>query len=295
MNSRDLCLMPKLDELLDAGIDSLKVEGRGKSQYYVSLVARAYRMAIDDYYADPENWSPEPYMKELATVPSRGYTLAFHEGRLTNYAHGYENTNTMADWEFAGVVEAVTDDAFIIDVKNKLEAGDVLDFVSPIRRETMLLRLYEFEDADSGKIAQVINPGAKPKIRIPFSVFDQEEIDVLRNDFPPMTILRKERALTQEQWDRLKLDKESLRLEQDEGSQQTYEKRRDELQTAQDEADLSRTLKTPRRGVVGCCGKGCNGCLVFWHDPTYEKAREILTSRKQGQLLEKKITETAAE
>ena len=80
LNSKDLCIMPKLADYLRLGVDSLKVEGRGKSVYYVAAVARAYRAAIDAYYKDPENWSPDPYMDELLTVPSRGYSYAFLKG-----------------------------------------------------------------------------------------------------------------------------------------------------------------------------------------------------------------------
>ncbi|MEC7963249.1 MAG: U32 family peptidase, partial [Pseudomonadota bacterium] len=134
MNSRDLCIMPKLDDYLKIGVDCLKVEGRGKSEYYCAIVARAYRMAIDAYYADPAGWDPKPYMAELETVGNRGYTLAFHEGRLTNHAHNYEHTAAIAQWEYAGVVVGLEADAFLIEVKNKLEAGDVLEFVSPIAR-----------------------------------------------------------------------------------------------------------------------------------------------------------------
>jgi putative protease len=114
LNSKDLCLMPKLDDYLRIGVDSLKVEGRGKSEYYAAVVARAYRMAIDDYYDDPESWDPSDYMAELETVGNRGYTLAFHKGRLTNLAHGYEHTAAISTWEYAGVVSEVTDDAFLL-------------------------------------------------------------------------------------------------------------------------------------------------------------------------------------
>ena len=69
--------MPHLDEYLKLGIDSLKVEGRNKGSYYAGVVARAYRMAIDDWYADPENWSFEDYMDELLTVPNRGLPMRF--------------------------------------------------------------------------------------------------------------------------------------------------------------------------------------------------------------------------
>ena len=91
--------MPKLDDYLRIGVDSLKVEGRGKSPYYLATTARAYRRAIDDYYEDPESWDYRPYMRELEMTGNRGYTLAFHEGRVTNYAHNYENTNSVAAWE----------------------------------------------------------------------------------------------------------------------------------------------------------------------------------------------------
>lgn len=291
LNSKDLCIMPKLDELLSIGIDSLKVEGRGKSPYYVGLVARAYRMAIDDWYRDPENWNADNYMKELSTVPSRGYTLAFHDGRLTNYAHGFEETYTLADYEYAAVIELVTDDAFIVRVKNKLIAGDVLEFVSPKRREIMLLRIYEFENAENGKVTAEVHASTTPRLRMPFTLFDQEELASLRRDFPAMTIIRKEKALTQDQWDRLKLDAESQKLELGLGTVQKYERKRETLQHSLEEREGERLFKTPRRGTEGCCAKGCNGCLMFWHDPKYEKARHLLAQKKQGQMLERKMSD----
>ena len=87
LNAKDLCLMPRLNDYLALGLDSLKVEGRNRSAYYVAVAARAYRMAIDDWQKDPTNWKPDAYMRELATIPNRGYSLAFHEGKLTHHAH----------------------------------------------------------------------------------------------------------------------------------------------------------------------------------------------------------------
>jgi U32 family peptidase len=300
LNSKDLCIMPKLDDYLRIGVDSLKVEGRGKSVYYAALVARAYRMAIDDWYEDPDNWNADDYMAELLTVPSRGYTYAFHEGRLTNHAHGYENTGTLADWEYAGMVMSVEDDAFFIEAKNKLEAGDVLEFVPPVTsgpngRETILLRIYEFERVKTGKVVEVINPGHETLFRLPFSAFDREDIATLQNRIPANTIIRKERSLTQEQWDRLKLDTETRLIEADKGSDEAYAARRENLQQSQAEADSSRRPRTPRLGVEGCCGKGCNGCLVFWHDPVYEKARTLLAKKKQGEMFDRDMRDDVVE
>ncbi len=287
LNSRDLCIMPKLPDYLSIGIDSLKVEGRGKSPYYVALVARAYRMAIDDWYEDPDNWNPEAYMEELATVPNRGYTLAFHDGRLTNYAHGYEETSTFAEWEFAGMVDAVTEDAFIVRVKNKLEAGDVIELVSPKLRAPIAIRLYEFEDAKTGKILDVVNPGTQPQIRIPFSLFDHENPELLREHVPVMTVLRKERALTPAQWERLKHDAEAHDMELGRGDEGLYERKTEKLQAAMDEDQTKRSIKSPRLGTEGCCGRGCNGCTIFWYDDKYAKARELLARNAQGELLTK--------
>jgi putative protease len=286
LNSRDLCIMPKLDEYLKIGVDSLKVEGRGKSEYYVAVVARAYRMAIDDYYDDPENWDARKYMRELESVGNRGYTLAFHDGRLSNYAHDYENTASMAQWEFAGVVKEVTDDAFLVDVKNKLEAGEVLDFVSPVNRETMLLRLYDFENAANDKRTDVVHGGTQTTIRIPFELFDHEDIDTLKTRFPAFTVLRKEKALNEEQWNRVKFDKLVQNLEvADKRDDANYEKRRDALAKSIGEDPNERRFKTNRIGTEGCCGKGCNGCMIFWQDDTYARARETLLKRKQGEQL----------
>ncbi len=286
LNSRDLCIMPKLDDYLKIGIDSLKVEGRGKSEYYVAVVARAYRMAIDDWYADPESWDPRKYMVELETVGNRGYTLAFHDGRLSNYSHDYEHTAALAQWEYAGVVTDITNDAFLVEVKNKLAAGEVLDFVSPISRETVLLRMYDFEDAATGDIKNSVHGGTRTTIRIPFSLFDHEDLDDLKARFPIFTVLRKEAALTEEQWNRVRFDKLVQGLEtKGARNDAAYEKRRDALADSISQDSNNRRFKTNRIGTEGCCGKGCNGCLIFWQDDQYARAREVLLKRKQGEQL----------
>ncbi|WP_198946826.1 U32 family peptidase [Kiloniella majae] len=287
LNSKDLCLMPKLDDYLRIGVDSLKVEGRNKSAYYLAVTARAYRQAIDDWYQDPDNWSPEIYMEELSTVPNRGYTLAFHNGRLENHAHNYEHTKTFADYEYAGYIEKVTDKGLHIAVKNRLQAGDVLELLPPGSLDTILIRLYEFIDAKSKQTHDVINAGQKPIILISWSLFDQENILSLQQKLCEQTIIRKEKSLTQAEWDRLKLDATAQRIELGRGSEILYQKQRDKLQTSIFEESGERIPKTPRIGTEGCCGRGCNGCAIFWHDPIYEKARLLLAQKKQGEMFDR--------
>lgn len=289
LNSKDLCLMPKLNDFLRIGVDSLKIEGRGKSMYYVAVVARAYRMAIDDYYRDPENWNPQKYMDEMYSVANRGYTTAFHEGRLNNYAHNYEDTHSIGEWEFAGIVEKVTDEAFYMKVKNKIVAGEVLEFLQPLSDDSVLLRIYEFENAKSGEITEEVHAGKQPLVRIPFSLFDKDDAVDFKDRFPVNTVVRKERPLTPEQWSRLKLDRTAERIEArgeaTNAQQNKYESQRDRLIDAIAEGSQDRKPKSPRLGLEGCCGRGCNGCMIFWEDPKFEKAREILKTKKQGVML----------
>ena len=251
------------------------------------LFRSAYRQAVDDWRRDPQNWNPEPYMRELAKIPNRGYSLAFHDGNLSHHAHNYEDTHTFSEWEFAGMIVDVTEDAFLMTVKNRMEKGDVLEFVPPGKRETLLLRIYEFDDvhnkrkpSDAG-----INAGQKPLLRIPFVWFHEEDPAQLAKDFPPYTVVRKEKALTADAWARLKLDKAAQAVEMGKGSEAEYQQKRDNLVEVIKEETAGVTFRTPRLGVEGCCGRGCNGCLHFWHDDKYAKARALLKTKKQGSML----------
>ena len=182
----------------------------------------------------------------------------------------------------------VTEDAFLLAVKNRMEMGDVLEFVPHTRRAPLLLRIYKFEDTRSGRTfaEEGINAGQKPVIRIPFAWF-HEEADVarLRKDFPVHTVVRKEQALTEDAWARLALDRAAESAERDGAGEDTYQRRRRELVDTMAAKHEGVTFRTPRLGVEGCCGRGCNGCLYFWNDPRYAPARELLRSKKQGVLL----------
>lgn len=291
LNSKDLCLMPKLDDYLRIGVDSLKVEGRNKSAFYVGVVARAYRKAIDDYYKDSENWDYRKYMEELHTVPNRGYTYAFHEGRLTNHAHNYEDTKSLAEFEFAGIIRDLTDEGLVVQIKNKFEAGDVFEIMPQDGSDIINLRLYEFECAETGEVTETVVPGKQPKILIRWDLFDHENIDRLKSVLAPYTIIRKEKMLAAWEWERLTYDKAELNLELGKASEFRYEKAKKQLIDAKTSDDSTARKKSPRFGVKGCCGRGCNGCLVFWNDPGYAKARELLAKKGQGHMFEKDMYE----
>lgn len=288
LNAKDLCLMPRLDEYLTLGIDSLKIEGRTRSAYYIAVTAHAYRTAIDDWRANPSDWRPDPYMRELSTIPNRGYSLAFHEGRLSHHAHNFEDTQTLSAWEYAGMIVGVTEDAFLLAVKNRLEMGDVLEFIPHTRRSPLLLRIYQFEDTVTGNVTtkEGINAGRKGVIRIPFEWFHEEDdLEQLVKDFPPFTVVRRERALREDAWARLALDRAAQAVEFGKADEETYQQKRHELVDAMTKQNEGVAFRTPRLGIEGCCGRGCNGCLYFWNDDKYARARELLRSKKQGSRL----------
>jgi putative protease len=297
LNSKDLCLLPRLDEYLKLGVDSFKVEGRGKSLYYVAVVARAYRKAMDAWAADPDNWRPEPFMDELDRVPSRGYTLAFHDGQLTNLSHGYQHTGQVSDAVFAGYITQHTDDGFLIDVRNRLDAGDVLEFVLPgddicSEFHDVRLRLYEFELDGKPDPVDVIHPGQPRQLRIRWTQFEHEDRATLSERMPPLTVIRREKPLTETEVARMRLDDTARRIELagvhscgTGADQQLYQLQQGALTEARDAEHAHAEPKSHRTGNPGCCGRGCNGCLVFWHDPAYAKGRELMKQKKIGEML----------
>ena len=281
MNAKDLCLMGKLDEYLALGIDSLKIEGRNKSEYYAAITARAYRQAIDAWYADPDGWSPDPYLREIYTLQNRGYTLGFHEGRLTNAAHNYDRTDTVGGWLFAGTITHWDGDDMIFAPRNALRAGAVIEFLAPRRLEPVRLRLYEFVNAASGVVSDKANPGPANAIRISAQAFHNEDLSALQTVLPPMTVGRTEAVLSEER--QALLQSNLLAMDVERGLRDGN----DERPTLKGRAH---TGKTPALGLDSCCGLGCNGCTMFWHDDKYAKARETLKAKKIGEMLSKDQT-----
>ncbi len=167
MNSKDLCLMPRLDSLLEIGMHSLKIEGRNKTEYYAAITARSYRQAIDAWRRDPQNWSPDLYMRELHTLQNRGYCLGFYEGHLTALSQNYEYTRTLGDWLFAGSIVDWQDDDIVFEVRNYINSGEFIEFLLPGSLENIRLTLSQFQDAESGEITSRVSAGQGKKFAFP--------------------------------------------------------------------------------------------------------------------------------
>lgn len=159
LNSRDLCLMPKLDSILKAGIDLLKIEGRNKTPYYVAQTARAYRRAIDDWFANPESWRFEKYQAELDTLQNRGYTTGFFESTPDGSAQNYVSTRSDGDWRNAAVIRNWTPDGAEIEIFQKVEQGDVLSFLPPDGNGTVDVTVRRVIDGLKNQEVSAVSPG----------------------------------------------------------------------------------------------------------------------------------------
>jgi putative protease len=167
MNSKDLCLMPRLAEVLDSAPDSLKIEGRNRSEYYVGSVVHAYRCAMDAYARSPETFDPTPYMEMLNVLESRGYTTAFFDGPLPPDAHNYDSARSVSDYHAAGVITDVVADGFVMELRNEIKSNAEITFVLPNTMNGAPVRLPQILDAKTRVAHPKMAAGQKNSIFIP--------------------------------------------------------------------------------------------------------------------------------
>ena len=173
-SSKDLCLIAEIPEIIDMGIDSLKVEGRLKTEYYVATVINAYRTAIDDYMKDPKNYNPEKYLAELEKTKTRGLTTFYFNDRNNKDFQDYSGRQYNANYEFGGkVIEMLEDGRTLIEIRNKLTIGDSLELIVPGQIETVNFNIEQLWNDETGEKIYTVNPGrAEQKVilNIPYKV-----------------------------------------------------------------------------------------------------------------------------
>ena len=179
-NSQDLCLLPRIPELLDAGIDSLKIEGRMKSAFYVATVLRAYRQIIDDYMTKGQLEDLQYWQEELEKVSHRPYTTGFYFGKPETGALTLETSRYIKPYDFIGVViayDAVTKTA-LVEQRNHFKLGDTVEFFGPQYKQftQTLTQMYD----ERGNAIETA-PHAQQIVRIP-----------VENPVYPYDLLRKE-------------------------------------------------------------------------------------------------------
>ena len=173
MNSRDMCMIDHLDDLMDAGVDCLKIEGRAKSAYYAAIVTGAYRHVLDDVAAgrpiDPI------WRDEVEHVSHRHYATGFFYGPPGQY---YENSRYIRDWQICAVVTDCDEDGCAtLSLRNKFAAGDVLEVVGPDTKP-FTITAAPMVDSEGNELGEVKTPQMVFRMRLPKAV-------------PPMSFLRR--------------------------------------------------------------------------------------------------------
>ena len=172
MNSRDMCMIDHLDDLMDAGVDCLKIEGRAKSGYYAAIVTGAYRHALDDVAAGR---TVDPVWRdEVEHVSHRPYATGFFYGEPGQYT---ENGRYIREWQICAVVESCEEDGnATLSLRNKFAAGDVVEVVGPDCKP-FSMEVPVMQDMEGKDLAEPRTPQSLFKLKFPQKV-------------PPMSFVR---------------------------------------------------------------------------------------------------------
>ncbi len=182
-NSKDLCLLPHIPQLVDSGVDSLKIEGRMKGIHYLASVVRVYREALDRHCEDPATYSfRSEWMDELRKISHRGYTSGFFLGKPSEDDREY-HSRYIRDYDFVGVVlETGVDGEIVVEARNRFAVGDAVEFIGRgMTSQTLSIReMTGAEDSDrSGSPRLCANPNQRVRLRVPFPV---EKYDLIRRE-----------------------------------------------------------------------------------------------------------------
>ncbi len=181
MNSKDLCLIEHIPEIIDTGIDSLKIEGRMKGMHYVACVVSTYRKALNSYYDDPDNFSfKEEWLRDLKKISHRGYTTGFFLKAPTEQDQNYESSAYQRTYDFMGVIRRFDRDRkeALIEVRHKFFKGDtieVLQHSGEVLKESVDYIINE----EGNKVETAPHP--KEIIRIP-----------VENEYDKLSVVRRE-------------------------------------------------------------------------------------------------------
>lgn len=132
-NSKDLCMIEHIPELLESGIDSLKIEGRMKTALYVATVARTYRKAIDDYQKDPKLYEENMpwYLEQISNCTYRQFTTGFFFGKPDETTQIYDSNTYVKEYTYLGIIGEVRDGLCRIEQRNKFSVGEIIEIMKP--------------------------------------------------------------------------------------------------------------------------------------------------------------------
>ena len=172
-SSKDLCLIKEIPEIIDMGIDSIKIEGRLKTEYYLASVVNSYRNAIDDYYNNPEKYDYKKYLNELEKTKTRGLTTFYFNDRQNKDIQEYEGKQYNLNYEYGAKVVGFDGDKTILEIKNKLSVGDEMEVIVPGQIDVERFVIDKLWDYETDEEIDSVNPGRseqKVKICLPVDV-----------------------------------------------------------------------------------------------------------------------------
>ncbi len=140
-NSKDLCMIEHIPEIIDAGIDSLKIEGRMKTALYVATVARTYRKAIDDYLKDPKLYEQNMswYLEQISNCTYRQFTTGFFFGKPDETTQIYDSNTYVKEYTYLGIIAEKKDGTYRIEQRNKFSVGEKIEIMKPDGRNVEVL------------------------------------------------------------------------------------------------------------------------------------------------------------
>ena len=160
-SSKDLCLLKEIPEIINMGIDSLKIEGRLKTEYYIASVINVYRNAINDYIKDPQNYDYTKYMKEIEKAKTREFTTFYFNDRDNKDIQDLSGRQYNDQYEFGGKVIEYKEEKTVIEIKNKLNVGDEMEIIIPNRLEPEIFKIEKLWDYETEEEINSISPGVK--------------------------------------------------------------------------------------------------------------------------------------
>jgi len=167
-NSKDLCMLPHIPDLVEAGINSFKIEGRVKSSYYVATVIRSYRMALDAYYEDPDKYEfKEEWLDEIKKASHRDFTTGFFFGKPTEEAQVYDSSSYIRTYNFVGLVLDYDEESKIatIEQRNRMFLGDEIEVFGP-RVNHFSQKIQKFWDEEGNEIEVAPHPQQIVRMRM---------------------------------------------------------------------------------------------------------------------------------
>ncbi len=167
-NSKDLCMLEYLPQLIDAGISSFKIEGRMKSIFYIAHVIKAYRKALDEYYRDPAGYSYDPaWAAEMCKASHREFTTGFYFRKPTGEDQEYRSSSYTREYSFVGLVRDYDSTTGIatVEQRNKMDVGDVVEVFGP-QGDAFVQTIDSMKDEEGNSVMSAPHPQQILKIKM---------------------------------------------------------------------------------------------------------------------------------